>query len=110
MNTKILLMSLLSCILGQSLFAAQSNSSVVDKSRHDKWREIASFAYSNGMSCQKQWPAVSDKLAFFDKNTMTLSMGGNKVIDIRAEDLPLVNVVLKEVEQAYARFNAQVKK
>ncbi len=107
MNRKFLFLWALSCISTQSLFSAQQENTVVDQSRHDKWRQIALFPWENGMSCKKTWPAVSDKLAVFDPETMTLSMGANTVTDIKPEDMPLVEVVLKDVEEAYARFNAR---
>lgn len=111
MSKKFLFLCALSFISAQSLFAAQKQTSVVvDPSRHDKWREIALFPWENGMSRQKTGQVVSDKLAVFDQETMTLSMGTNEVTDIKPEDLPLVEVVLKEVKEAYVRFTAQPKK
>lgn len=111
MNKKFLFMCLLSCISAQSLFpAAQSDSSVVNKIRPDKWREIAFFPYLNGMSCKNYLAPVSDTLASYDPEKRVLSMGKGKVQGIQDEDLPLVDVVLKEVQEAYARFNTQAKK
>ncbi len=109
MNKKILMICLVSFTLAQSLFAAERQKTV-HSSRHDKWREIALFPYLNGMSCKNYWPAVSDELAFFDRKAMILSMGDGQVKGIQEEDIPLVEVVLNEVKEAYARFNAQAKK
>ena len=99
MNKKIIFICLLNCILSQSLFAAQRYSS-----SDNKLQELMEFPFLNGVSDYKGERDISDKCAFYNPATRTLSMGEGRVADIKEEHLPMVKEILSRVKEAYGWF------